>query len=107
MACYRVILGLGVFQLAMAGVLALKGAYTRAGLVVPLIPATIWLSYYYGRTFEPLTRYIALGSIYSKGDALGDFDEGARRGVGIGRRYTIDEVRDSGLHYVNPSLVTP
>ncbi|KAI9772315.1 MAG: hypothetical protein M1840_001064 [Geoglossum simile] len=107
MACQRVMLGLGVFQLAMAGVLALKGAFTRAGLVVPLIPATVWLSYYYGRTFEPLTKYIALGSIFSKGDSLGGFDEGVRRGIGITRRYTIDEARESGLHYVNPSLVTP
>ncbi|KAI9782458.1 MAG: hypothetical protein M1839_004944 [Geoglossum umbratile] len=104
MACYRVMLGLGVFQVAMAGVLALKSAFTRAGLIVPLIPATAWFSYYYGRTFEPLTRYIALGSIHSKAAILDDLDEELRQ---IPRRYTIDESRETGLCYVNPSLTIP
>ncbi|KAH0536346.1 hypothetical protein FGG08_006772 [Glutinoglossum americanum] len=106
MMCHRVLLGLGVFQVAMAGVLALKGAFTRAGLIVPLIPATVWFSYYYGSTFEPLTSYIALGSIHLKG--LGNIDEGeSRQDIETASGHTVDETREEGLHYVNPSLVDP
>jgi hypothetical protein len=110
MICHRVLLGLGVFQVAMAGVLALKRAFTRAGLVVPLIPATVWFSYYYSRTFEPLTRYIALGSIHSKelsAGVLGGADRGVEQEIETASGHTLDETREEGLHYINPNLAMP
>jgi calcium permeable stress-gated cation channel len=105
-------LGLGVFQLTMAGVIALKEAFTPAALVVPLIGFTIWFSYFYGRTYEPLTRYIALRSIRRKDDPdfnIADEDIGIARPPGHIRRLssTVDEEREKGQIYVNPSLVVP
>src|SRR5947207_3727587 len=55
MICYRIIIGLLFFQLAMAGVLALKTAFKRSALIIPLIIATLWFSYFYGQIFGPLT----------------------------------------------------
>jgi calcium permeable stress-gated cation channel len=112
MICYRIMLGLGVFQLTMAGVIALKEAFTPAALVVPLIGFTIWFSYFYGRTYEPLTRYIALRSIRRKDDPdfnIADEDIGIARPPGYIRRLssTVDEEREKGQIYVNPSLVVP
>jgi energy-coupling factor transporter transmembrane protein EcfT len=112
MICYRMLLGLGVFQLAMAGVIALKSAFTAAALVVPLIPFTIWFSYYFGRTYEPLTKFIALRSIRRENNAdvnIADENLGIDHPPGHIRRgsTTIDEAREKGLRFVNPSLIVP
>src|ERR1700709_1132881 len=69
MICYRIMIGMGVFQVVMAGLIALDKEFVAAGLVVPLIPITVWYSYYFGRTYEPLTKFIALRSIRRDGDA--------------------------------------
>jgi hypothetical protein len=109
MICYRIMVGVGVFQLVMAGLIALDKEFVAAGLVVPLIPFTIWYSYYYGRTYEPLMRYIALRSIQWDHDADGN-NAGGNRGPGpLQRRRssTLDESRERGLKFVNPSLVVP
>lgn len=66
--CYRILLGLCVFQIVMAGIIALKNQFYAASLVVPLIPFTTWYSYYFGRTYHPLMKFIALGSIQKKGN---------------------------------------
>lgn len=67
MICSRVILGFIVFQLAMIGVLALRSttrtSITRSILLVPLLAGTLWFSYYFSRTYEPLMKFIALRSI--------------------------------------------
>jgi len=106
MICYRLMVGLGVFQLAMAGVMALKKGFEAAAIAVPLIPFTIWYSYYFSRTFEPLTKFIALRSIRRESNA--DEDVGTDRPSGhIRRGSTIDESRERGLQYVNPSLTVP
>lgn len=63
MICSRIILGLLVFQLAMIGILALRTAITRSTLIVPLFAFTIWFSYFFSRTYEPLMKFIALRSI--------------------------------------------
>ncbi|KAK1757856.1 calcium permeable stress-gated cation channel 1 [Echria macrotheca] len=116
MICYRIMLGLVVFQLTMSGYLALRSVYTVALLVTPLPIATLWYSYYFKRRFEPLTRFISLQSI-KRGedpgaDAVLDDDEPPLEG-GEGQRElfrrgsTVDEDRERGLRFVNPSLVVP
>lgn len=112
MICYRIMVGMGVFQLVMAGLIALEKAFTAAALVVPLIPFTIWYSYYFRRTFEPLTKFIALGSIRRESSAginLLDEDVSVDQPREFRRRRstTIDESREKGLKFVNPSLTMP
>ncbi|KZF26830.1 DUF221-domain-containing protein [Xylona heveae TC161] len=115
--CNRVILGLIVFQLAMAGVLALKTAFKRSALILPLIIGTIWFSYFFSRSFEPLTLFIALRSIHrpdhpdtyvsenSFTQALGHrVDPSAENGAPRGR--TVDEQRETGLRFMNPNLTS-
>ncbi|KAL3476788.1 hypothetical protein BJX99DRAFT_136825 [Aspergillus californicus] len=72
MICNRVLVGLIVFQLAMAGVLALRKAITRSLLIIPLLGATVWFSYFFTRSYEPLTKFIALKSIYRDSPSSGD-----------------------------------
>lgn len=111
--CYRIILGLVVFQLTMSGVLALKFAYFEATGLVPLLVGTLWYAYVFRKRFEPLTRFISLRSI-KRNDSVGtdaileddfagdeDVPERLRRGS------TVDEDREKGLRFVNPSLVVP
>ncbi len=111
MLCYRILLGLGVFQLVMAGVIALTNAFVPAGLVVPLIPFTIWYSYYFGRTYEPLMNFIALRSIRRDSNASINI---AGENVGVGligararRQSTVDEEREKFSKFINPSLTIP
>ncbi|TVY15078.1 Calcium permeable stress-gated cation channel 1 [Lachnellula arida] len=112
MICYRLLVGLGVFQLVMAGVIALNKAFYPAALVVPLIPFTIWYSYYFGRIYEPLTKFIALRSIRREPHAnvnIADEYVGMHTPPGNVRRQstTLDEDREKGLKFVNPSLTVP
>jgi hypothetical protein len=113
MICYRIIIGIGVFQFVMAGLIALDKEFIAAGLVVPLIPFTIWYSYYFGRTYEPLTKYIALRSIRrddNTGINIADENIDINYPPGAIRRRqtsTIDESREKGLRFINPSLVGP
>lgn len=59
----RIILGLLLFQLATIGSLALRTAIVRSVLILPLLAFTIWFSYFYARTYDPLMKFIALRSI--------------------------------------------
>ncbi|KAH6854070.1 hypothetical protein B0I37DRAFT_360997 [Chaetomium sp. MPI-CAGE-AT-0009] len=114
--CYRIVLGLVVFHLTMSGYLALKKAFTVALLVGPLFLATLWYAWNFRRRVEPLTRFIALRSIERPGEggdsAITDGDFGGagevagRRDV-LRRGSTVDEDREKGLRFVNPSLVAP
>jgi calcium permeable stress-gated cation channel len=110
MICYRIMIGLGIFQVAMAGVIALKQQFTTAALVLPLIPFTVWFAYFYGQNYEPLTKYIALRSIRRADNPdvnIADEDIGIDHPPGHIRRgsTTIDEEREEGQKFVNPSLV--
>lgn len=125
--CYRIVLGLIVFQLTMAGYLVLQLAFFASSLVVPLLMGTIWYSYYWKRQFEPLTNYIALRSIRKYSDRYEESGTGSGSGEadnvvhdevfgGPGRqplealrrrRSTIDEDREKGARFINPSLVVP
>lgn len=112
MICYRIMVGMGVFQAVMAALIALQKSFTAAILVLPLIPSTISYSYFFARTYEPLTKFIALRSIRRESSAGADaVDEtfGVNRAMGHYRRWstTIDESREKGLKFVNPNLVTP
>ncbi|KAI9674450.1 MAG: hypothetical protein M1817_001788 [Caeruleum heppii] len=110
---YRLILGMGVFQVAMAGWLALKRAFRPAAVIVPLIVATIWFNYSFSRTFEPLTQYIALNSIRRNSDAGrngagpdADRSHGRDESEATGTS-TLDEERERGLEFINPNLISP
>jgi hypothetical protein len=112
MICYRIMLGLGIFQVAMAGVIALKSKFTVAALVIPLLMFTLWFSFFYERTYEPLTKYIALRSLRRDDDPdvnLAGENLGIAHPPGHIRRMstTIDEDREKGQRFVNPSLVIP
>lgn len=63
MICSRIIVGFAVFQLAMIGILAFRTAITRSILLVPLLAGTLWFSYFFSQTYEPLMKFIALRSI--------------------------------------------
>ncbi|PYH49928.1 glycogen debranching enzyme [Aspergillus saccharolyticus JOP 1030-1] len=116
MICSRVLMGLIVFQLAMIGVLALRRAITRSLLIVPLLMATVWFSYFFSRNYEPLMKFIALKSIDRERPGGGDISpspsstfsppSGLERDafpIRIGNQ-------ELGLRlkkYVNPSLILP
>ncbi|KAK3497417.1 uncharacterized protein B0T23DRAFT_333249 [Neurospora hispaniola] len=114
MICYRIMLGLLVFQLTMSGYLALRKAFTAALLVSPLLIITVWYGYSFRRHFEPLTKFIALRSI-KRGEDMGenaildeDLDgEGAETRERIRRGSTLDEDKEKGAKFVNPNLVKP
>lgn len=126
---YRIVIGLLVFQLTMAGYLSLQTAFFASLLVVPLLMMTVWYSYYWKRQFEPLTNYIALRSIRKYTEQEDDSEEpGSGSGSGVDnvvhdeafggpgrqpfealrrRRSTVDEDREKHARFVNPSLVVP
>ncbi|TQS36172.1 hypothetical protein Golomagni_03381 [Golovinomyces magnicellulatus] len=109
MICYRILLGLGVFQIVMAGIIALKNQIYAAGLVVPLIPFTIWYSYYFARTYHPLMKFTALGSIQGR-KHIDPSHSGESNEIyhsidaQQGGFKTIDEDREEGLLFVNPNF---
>ena len=118
--CYRIIIGLLVFEVVMVGQIASAPAWIQSAFILPLIPFTIWYSYYFGQRFDPLTRYIALRAIRSSensGDAAvmdEEFqdEEGPRPLQGqsqgfLRRDSTLDEFKERGLMFINPSLVVP
>ncbi|KAF2405310.1 DUF221-domain-containing protein [Trichodelitschia bisporula] len=109
MVCDRIIIGLVIFQISMAGQLALRSAVKRSLGIIPLIVVTVWYGYMYSSSYKPLMTFIALRSI-RKAEHADDQGQSIRlaaetrsnRSSGSG-----DEVRDSGLYFVNPSLVAP
>ena len=105
--CNRIVLGLVVFQLAMAGILGLSLAIKRAILIVPLIAFTIWFIVFYQKTYEPLMKFIAIRSLTHE-PPFGALQPGESRyesETGGGRN--VDENEETGLRYINPSLVLP
>ncbi|MCJ1391137.1 hypothetical protein MMC18_003999 [Xylographa bjoerkii] len=105
--CHRVIVGLLVFQLAMAGQLALLTAIKRSLLVIPLLAGTIWFGYFYRRSYDPLMRFIALRSLHRDDDAevislsQSRFDNDTNEGQ------VVDTSERTGLRFINPSLILP
>ena len=111
MTCYRLMIGIGVFQLVMAGIIALQNEFYPAALVVPLLMFTVWYSYYFARNYEPLMKFIALRSIRRDSDVtinIAGEHVGIYRPPGhIRRASTVDEHREEGLRFINPSLIAP
>lgn len=113
MMCDRVIMGVVLFQITVAGQLALKKAFKRAVLVAPLAIATIWFLFVFARTYRPLMKFIALRSLHDpeQSDLGRDVQEEAlvtgREGRRRPGRLTLDEAREKGLRFENPSLVMP
>lgn len=114
--CQRIIIGLLVFEVVMVGQIATQKAFIQSVCILPLVPFSIWYSYYIKQRFEPLTIYIALRAIRADEDpedsaAMDDaFEEedGPRPSQAILRRgSTLDEYKEKGLVFVNPSLVAP
>ncbi|KAL4802788.1 hypothetical protein BDV18DRAFT_146578 [Aspergillus unguis] len=116
MICNRILVGLVVFQLAMAGSLGLRLAYTLALLIVPLIGVTVWFSYYYAQSYEPLTKFISLKSIYRDSPTPGDVSPSTASTFSPPLALDRDAfpIRLGGQvlglklkKYVNPSLILP
>ncbi|KAJ4131439.1 hypothetical protein NW768_005625 [Fusarium equiseti] len=114
--CYRVIVGLLVFELVMVGRIAVSQGFIQSVSILPLIPFSIWYSYYIKRRYEPLTKYIALRAIRADEDsddaaAMDDAfeDENAARPSQtlLRRGSTLDEYKEKGMQFNNPSLVAP
>lgn len=110
MICERTIIGLIVFQLTMAGQLALRGAVRRSLIVFPLLLLTIWFSRIYGKSYKPLMQNIALKSI--KKAKVGNESDGQANALGSNpetrpRRLTVDESRETGMRFINPSTIAP
>jgi len=113
MISYRIVLGLVFFQLTMGGVLGLHEAFKAVVLVIPLIAFTVWYGFYFKRRYVPLTKFISLRSIRAEIDpedaaAVNEGMSPSRLTLGVLRRgSTLDEEREKGLEYVNPSLKIP
>ena len=128
MVCGRVVLGLVVFQVVMVSILVLRLAFVQAALVGPLVILTFWYLYHYRRRFTPLTEFIALrsikrasdpgavsnpdrpgaGTVAAAGAEASRSEATATRMTRLARRMsTIDEDREKGMRFVNPSLVAP
>lgn len=114
--CYRILVGLVVFEVVMIGQIASLSAFVQSVFILPLIPFTIWYCYYFKQRFDPLTKYIALRAIGSTEDAEDaaamdeafEDEQGPRPSQGLLRRgSTLDEHREKGLMFINPSLVVP
>ena len=105
--CIRITVGLIVFQLAVTGILALRGALIRSVLVVPLLAATIWFIVFYKRSYEPLMKFIAIRSL-TRDPPFGAVPPGESRydsETAYGR--ALDESESTGVRYINPSLNAP
>lgn len=107
MICNRIITGLVLFQVAMTGILALRGALTASLFFSPLLAITIWFTVYFQRTYVPLMKFIALRSIDRQGtpDLPTPPESSWDRDTEYGR--FVDTDPDTGLRYMNPNLVRP
>ncbi|KAK8049629.1 hypothetical protein PG994_011359 [Apiospora phragmitis] len=109
----RIIIGLLFFQVVMLGTLSLRKAFIQAGLVAPLLVLTVWYSVYFNRRFKPLTVFVALRSLKRDSDPgpqsspNHDAQQAAMPTRLARRMSTIDEDREKGLRFVNPSMIAP
>ncbi|KAL8735277.1 MAG: hypothetical protein Q9181_002869 [Wetmoreana brouardii] len=105
--CNCVVIGLIFFEVAMAGLLALRTAFYRSILIIPLLAGTIWFNVVFRRTFDPLMKFIALRSLDSTAP-FGDVSPGeSRYETDTDRGRAVDEDDETGLRYINPSLNIP
>ena len=105
--CHRIIVGLLVFQLAMAGQLALLSAIKRSILVIPLLAGTIWFGYFYRRSYDPLMKFIALRSLHRDDDAEVISLSQSRFDTDTEEGRIVDTSERTGMRFINPSLTSP
>ena len=103
MICNRIIVGLLFFQIAMGGQLVLSSAWRRSLLVIPLFIGTIWFGVFYQRTFEPLTKFLALRSLHETHDEAMSLSGSRYEERSSHNRHRSGE--DYSTKFVNPSLV--
>ncbi|KAI0392114.1 DUF221-domain-containing protein [Xylariaceae sp. FL0594] len=110
MICRRIGVGLISFQVVMLAILVLRKAFLQATLIVPLTALTLWYMYYFHQRFIPLTKFIALRSIKRSSDP-GSQSNPSQSEAGptrLTRRLsTIDEDKEKGSLFINPSLIVP
>ncbi|KAL8699925.1 MAG: hypothetical protein Q9224_001198, partial [Gallowayella concinna] len=105
--CNCVVVGLVFFEIAMAGLLALRTAFYSSIVIIPLLAGTIGFNIIFRRTFDPLMKFIALRSLGSK-PPFGDASPGeSRYDLDTDRGRAIDEDDETGLRYINPNLIIP
>ncbi len=106
--CNRIVLGLVVFQITMAGILGLSKAWKRAILLIPLLVFTIWFIVFYQRTYGPLMKFIAIRSLNHEPPfgALTEESQSRYESETAGGRNVVED-QNAGLHYINPSLTVP
>ncbi len=104
----RVILGLMIFQLTMAGTLALENAYTLATLLTPLPLATLVILYNFEKDYVPLLTFIALRAIKGQNSTeFRDHDNSENNtNTRKSKSRTLDEYREQNLTYDNPNLIS-
>jgi hypothetical protein len=109
MICDRIIVGLIIFQVTMAGQLALRFAIKRSLLIVPLIAITLWFSYVYSKSYKPLMKFIALRSIRRHEQTTQNSSRFLvdRRVRPVDLDEMADEMAERDLKFVNPSLIAP
>ncbi|KAI4918233.1 hypothetical protein J4E90_002614 [Alternaria incomplexa] len=108
MMCDRVLVGVVLFQITVAGQLALKKAFKRAVMVAPLVVCTLWFLVVFARTYRPLMKFIALRSLRSPEQSeLGRDVQEEAVANGQAGRLTLDEARERGLRFQNPSIIMP
>ena len=110
MICNRIVVGLFVFQVAMAAELGFKLAaqsgaeVIRTALFIPLIIGTGWFGYVYNRTYEPLMTFISLRSLQEAASSDSSSTESrADRDPRINTR----DADLAATSYINPCLVLP
>lgn len=111
----RVCLGLIIFQLTMAGTLALERAYVLAVLIVPLVLSTFVVVYTFEKDYLPLSFFIALKAVkkYShpstpaSSAGLDTLQPQPQQRSVKKRISTIDELREVNKKYVCPYLTDP
>lgn len=108
----RIVVGLIIFQVTVAGQLALRGAVKRSVGIIPLIIATFWFHHLYSRSYKPLMDFIALRSIRGAEHEV-DHDLREQRydqeveSNPWGTEPAVDESRENGLRFINPSMIAP
>jgi hypothetical protein len=106
----RVCLGLILFQITIAGTLALERAFILSILIIPLIFATLLVIYTFEKDYLPLSFYIALKTIKKKSNSSSttphDASEGQLRRLSK-RKSNLDELREQNITYTSPYLIKP
>ncbi|KAF3940151.1 hypothetical protein ABW19_dt0201313 [Dactylella cylindrospora] len=106
MICYRIFVGLLLFQASMAALISLQGAIIRGVLVTPAIMGTLWAWWFFQKSFSPLMSYIALRSLHDPEGRARDRSDRTLTGDRDVDSETVDESREMGSRFVNPNLVS-